>query len=433
MKWIEIMPSGPAYGSLRVQGSKNSSLALIAAACLTEEPVVLKHIPDLYDIRTISGIAQDIGLHIERTQDGDLRMEARHIACAELDPVKTSAFRASYYFVGSLLAQHRKVSIGYPGGDDFLHRPMEQHFKVFQAMGAKVTFFEKHYIVEAEQLHGADIYFDVITSGATINAILAGVLAKGKTILRNAARDPEVVDTANLLNQMGAKIIGAGTDHIEIRGVNSLSGCTYTVIPDRLIAGTLLMTAGITGGKVTVEDIVPEHLGSCLSKLEEIGLQLDIAADRITAYGAHSYRATRVRTGMYPSFATDLQQPITGLLLKAKGRSLISDKVYPYRFSHVPQLVKMGADIHVRGNGVAVVEGGKPLHGAIVHAGDVRAGSLLIMAAMMAEGKTIITGVDHIERGMENAAETFASLGIAMAVKSGTGLFLEEKGMLSSQ
>jgi UDP-N-acetylglucosamine 1-carboxyvinyltransferase len=433
MRWIEIESSGPARGTVKIQGSKNSSLALIAACCLTEEPVILKQIPDLYDIRTISGIAEDIGLLIERGLNGDLHIQANRVVRAELDPVKTSAFRASYYFVGALLARFRRVSIGYPGGDDFVHRPMEQHIKLFQALGAKVTFFEKHYVVEADRLHGADIYFDVITSGATINALLAASLAEGKTILRNAAKDPEVVDTANLLNQMGARIIGAGTDHIEIRGVEALNGCTYTVIPDRLIAGTMLMVAGVTGGEITVEDIVPEHLGSCLSKLEEIGLALEVGIDRITAYGQPRYRATRVRTGMYPSFATDLQQPITGLLLKAEGRSLIADKVYPYRFSHVPQLVKMGADMHVRGNGVAVLEGGKPLHGAIVQATDVRAGALLIMAGMLAEGTTYITGVEHIERGFDQAVDVFASLGVRISKKEGSGLFLEEMGMISSQ
>jgi UDP-N-acetylglucosamine 1-carboxyvinyltransferase len=433
MRWIEIESSGPARGTVKIQGSKNSSLALISACCLTDEPVILKQIPDLYDVRTITGIAADIGLSIDRLPQGELRVQADRVTHAELDPAKTSAFRASYYFVGALLARFGRVSIGYPGGDDFVHRPMEQHIKLFQALGAKVTFFEKYYVVEAERLQGADIYFDVITSGATINALLAASLAEGKTILRNAAKDPEVVDTANLLNQMGAKIIGAGTDHIEIRGVKALSGCTYTVIPDRLIAGTMLMVAGITGGEVTVEDVVPEHLGSCLSKLEEIGLRLEVGTDRITAYGKSKYRATRVRTGMYPSFATDLQQPITGLLLKAEGRSLVADKVYPYRFSHVPQLIKMGADIRVRTNGVAVIEGGKPLRGAIVQATDVRAGALLIMAGMMAEGTTYITGVEHIERGFDQAIEVFSGLGVNIAKKEGSGLFLAEMGKISSQ
>lgn len=434
MRWLEIEPSAPVRGTVKVQGSKNSSLALIAAACLGGEPVVLRQIPDLYDIRTIIHIARDIGLVIDRSEQGDMRIDASSIHTARLDPVKTSAFRASYYFVGALLHKFRDVRIGYPGGDDFVHRPIDQHLKLFQAMGARVTLHPDHYVVEAPNgLHGTELYFDVVTSGATINGILAAACARGKTVLRNAAKDPEVVDTANLLNQMGARIVGAGTDVIEIRGVPSLGGCSYTVIPDRLIAGTLLMVAGAAGGSVTVEDVVPEHLGSCLAKLEEIGLALTVEGDRITAHGAPAYRAARVRTGMYPAFATDLQQPITGLLLKAGGRSLIADTVYPNRFSHVPQLTRMGADIRVRRGGVAVVQGGRPLHGATVHAADVRAGSVLILTALMAEGVTRITGLEHIERGIEDAVRTFSQLGVQMKLREERECFVQDLGMLSSQ
>jgi UDP-N-acetylglucosamine 1-carboxyvinyltransferase len=418
MKSIEIRQSGPLKGTIRIQGSKNSSLALLAAACLAEQPVTLLGIPDIFDIRVIGEILKDIGVDIQRNITNELRIDPMGIMTGELDHKKTSAYRASYYFIGALLAKQKKVSIGYPGGDDFVSRPIDQHIKLFKALGATVQFFDDYYVVEAGQLTGADIYFDVITSGATINAMLAAVLASGTTVLRNAALDPEVVDTANLLNMMGASIRGAGTNTIRIEGVSELRGCTYSVIPDRLIAGAFLMAAGATKGCITVEGIIPEHLHSCLLKLKEIGMQFETREQSITAYGDVPLRATRVRTAMYPGFATDLQQPLTSVLLHAAGKSIITDKVYPKRFNHVYQLTRMGASIEVRA-GSAFIQGQKPLHGTIVHASDVRAGVCLILAGLTAEGTTTITGVDHIERGYDNVIETFRSLGARMDLFDG--------------
>lgn len=415
MKWIQVEPAGPLEGSVRIQGSKNSSLALLAAACMASEPVTLTGIPDILDIRVIKDIVEEIGVKLERRPDGTVTVDARGIHNAALDKTKTSAYRASYYFVGALLARHRSVTIGYPGGDNFVSRPIDQHIKVLKSMGAAFDFHEDYYVVSAAKLSGASVFFDTITSGATINAILAAVLAEGRTELRNAARDPEVVDTANLLNRMGARITGAGTDSIRIEGVKELSGCTYSVIPDRLIAGAFLMSAGITGGKVTVEDVIPEHLNSCLVKLKETGLHLEIGDNSITACGGGRLRATRVRTGMYPQFATDLQQPLTAMLLAAQGRSIITDRVYPERFNHVPQLRRMGAQIDVR-SGSAFIQGGRPLKGSHVHASDVRAGTCLLLAGMIAEGTTNISGVEHIERGYEDAIGLFRSLGARISV-----------------
>lgn len=418
MRWIEVQQSGPLHGSVRIQGSKNSSLALLAAACMGEAPVTLKGIPDILDIRTIQSIASEIGAIITKSADGQITVDPTGIHTAKLNTEKTSAYRASYYFIGALLAKFGKVSIGYPGGDNFVSRPIDQHVKVLKALGARFTFHERHYEVEAERLVGATVYFDTITMGATINAMLAGVLAKGRTELRNAAKDPEVVDTANLLNRMGARISGAGTDTIRIEGVSSLSGCSYTVIPDRLIAGAFLMAAGITKGTITVEDVIPEHLESCLSKLREIGLPLEVKDQTITAYGGERLRATRVRTGMYPALATDLQQPLTALLLQASGRSIVTDKVYPERFNHVPQLRRMGAVIDVRG-GSAFIQGGMPLRGSLVHASDVRAGTCLVLAGLAAEGRTVITGIEHIERGYEDVIGLFRQLGAPIVLQEG--------------
>jgi UDP-N-acetylglucosamine 1-carboxyvinyltransferase len=420
MKWIQVEPAGPLEGSVRIQGSKNSSLALMAAACMASEPVTLMGIPDILDIRVIQEIVEEIGVKLERHTDGTITVDAGNLHSAALDKSKTSAYRASYYFIGALLARSRSVTIGYPGGDNFVSRPIDQHIKVLKAMGASFDFREDYYVVKAEKLTGASVFFDTITSGATINAILAAVLAEGRTELRNAARDPEVVDTANLLNRMGARITGAGTDSIRIEGVKELCGCTYTVIPDRLIAGAFLMSAGITGGSVTVEDIIPEHLSSCLVKLKETGLQLEVHDTRITAYGGEPLRATRVRTGMYPLFATDLQQPLTAMLLVAQGRSIISDRVYPERFNHVPQLRRMGAQIDVRG-GSAFITGGRPLKGSHVHASDVRAGTCLLLAGLIAEGNTYISGVEHIERGYEDAIGLFRSLGAKISITQELG------------
>ncbi|WP_328804010.1 UDP-N-acetylglucosamine 1-carboxyvinyltransferase [Paenibacillus glycinis] len=329
MKAIKVQRSSPLRGSVKISGSKNSSLALLAAACLSDEPVTLFGIPDIADLRVIYELGAEIGLRFERRPDGAIVIDPRRIDRTELEPVKSSSFRAAYYFVGGLLAKFGSVTVGYPGGDDFVSRPMDQHIKALKMMGATFSFYDRYYTVEAKELTGATIYFDMITSGGTINAMLAAVRAKGNTVLLNAARDPEVADTANLLNRMGAKITGAGTDQIRIEGVSSLTGCTHTVIPDRLIAGAFLMAAGATGGSVTVQDVIPEHLSSCVAKLREIGLEIETDGHSMTASYAGMLRATRVRTAMYPGFATDLQQPLTALLTQAGGRSLIGERIYP--------------------------------------------------------------------------------------------------------
>lgn len=409
MKWLEVRQSGPLIGNARVPCSKNSSLALIAAACLADSPVLLNNIPNITDVHTACRIGLDVGLDI-KLENSQLFIDPTGILNPYIDPFKSSAFRTAYYFIGSMLAKHKKLTLGYPGGDNIGPRPIDQHIKGLRALGARFEFFDNYYTVEAEQLIGNEVIFDVITSGATINLIMAATLAKGRTILRNAARDPEVVDLAIFLNKMGAKIFGAGTDTIRIEGVQQLGGCTHTPIPDRLIAGTFLIAAGVTKGKIRVNDITPEHLESCLVKLSEIGVNIEKSDNSITASGSEKIKATRIRTGMYPEFGSDLQQPFTSLLLKANGKSLISDRIFPHRFNHCEQLKRMGAKISVR-SGVARIEGGIPLNGAWVHASDIRAGTSLILAGLIAEGTTYITGVEHIDRGYEDIAGAFRALG----------------------
>ncbi|TMV51335.1 UDP-N-acetylglucosamine 1-carboxyvinyltransferase [Paenibacillus mesophilus] len=413
MNIIRLERSGPVSGSVKIQGSKNSSLALMAACCLSDSPVTLSGVPDIYDIRVICDIAESVGMKTARHLNGDITLDPQHIHTADIDKEKASSYRASYYFIGALLAKFGKVTIGFPGGDNFVSRPIDQHVKGLKAMGAEVAFYDEHYTVEAKKLTGAEIYFDTITSGATINCMLAAVLAEGRTVLRGAAKDPEVVDTAIMLNEFGAKISGAGTDTIRIDGVKSIGGGHHTVIPDRLIAGAFLMCAGITGGSVTVTDVIPDHLGSCIAKLSEIGLRIELHDQSITASSGGKLKATRVRTAMYPGFATDLQQPLTALLTQAHGKSIITEKIYPKRFQHVAQLRRMGADIELRGSS-AFIRGGVQLKGSWVHATDIRAGTCLLLAGLAAEGTTYITGVEHIERGYEDAISSFRSIGVRL-------------------
>ncbi|MEN2768426.1 UDP-N-acetylglucosamine 1-carboxyvinyltransferase [Ornithinibacillus xuwenensis] len=413
MEAIRVDFSQQINGTIQVPGSKNSALALLAAACLTDEAVTLTGIPNIADFRVICKMGEDIGLKINRDISGIVYVNPEDIHSTEFDPIKSSSFRTAYYFVGALIAKYGKVTVGYPGGDDFVSRPIDQHIKALEMLGASFSFYENYYTVEANELKGATIYFDKITSGGTINAMLAAVRAKGMTVLLNAARDPEVIDTAILLNKMGAKVTGAGTDTIRISGVERLNGCTHQVIPDRLIAGAFLIAAGVTGGKVTVTDVIPEHLKSCIAKMREVGIQIDISDSSVTASSNGPLKASRIRTGMYPAFPTDLQQPMTTLFTQAQGKSIVSEKVYPNRFNHVGQLRKMGADIKVR-SGVAFIKGATELKGAVVSASDIRAGISLILAGMVAKGQTYITGVEHIERGYEDVVAAFQSLGVTI-------------------
>lgn len=376
---------------------------------------MLEGIPQIDDIRVIAGICRDIGMGM-RQEGRQVVLDPRWIHSAVIDPGKASSYRASYYFAGALLAKFGRVTVGFPGGDDFVSRPIDQHLKAFRALGAQIHLSKEYFVVEAAELKGADIYFDMITCGATINTMLAAVRATGRTTLHNAAIDPEVVDTANMLNQLGARIYGAGTSRIRIEGVPYLGGGIHEVIPDRLIAGAFLMAAGIHGGQVTVMDAIPEHLGATVAKLEELGMHVECGESYITAYGTGSLRATRVRTGMYPGFATDLQQPMTALMLQAKGKSIVTDRIYPKRFAHVPQLRRLGAEIELKKES-AFVRGGLPLKGGWVHAADVRAGICLVLAGLAAEGTTCITGVEHIERGYEDVIGSFRSIGAQLTMR----------------
>lgn len=409
MRWLEVESAGPLHGKVKVPGSKNSTLGILAASCLCDEVVILKNVPDILDYKYVYDIGQDIGLELHKSSEC-ITIDPRGIFSSDISPEKSTHFRTAYYFAGALLNKFKRVTIGYPGGDNFGSRPIDQHFKGLRAMGAEITLYKNYYTVEVEKLRGADIYFDLITSGGTINLMLAGVKAYGKTVLRNAARDPEVVDTAIFLNKMGARIRGAGTSVITIEGVDYLKGCEHTVMPDRLIAGAFLMSSGVTGGSITIDDIIPEHLESCILKLEETGLDIEIGENIISSFGGKPIRGVNVKTGMYPGFGTDYQQPLTSMLSIAESESKILDMIYPERFNHCIQLNRMGADIILK-KGYCVIPGRRTLKGTWVHATDIRAGMCLIMAGMRAEGTTYITGVEHIERGYAGIIDAYASLG----------------------
>ena len=409
MKWLEINNGAPLNGTIRVQGSKNSSLALIVASCLAGDTVVIENVPDVSDIHTTTDLLRLTGAGASYANN-TLTVDPADICNSIIDPENSQSVRIAYYFIGALLAKFKSVAVGYPGGDKIGPRPIDQHIKGLRALGVDFRYYNDYYVAKADKLVGNDIFFDVITSGATINVMLAAALAKGKTVIHNAARDPEVVDVAVFLNKMGAYITGAGTDTIKIRGVERLGGCVHQCIPDRIMSGVFLMGAGITHGCVSLAGSEVNHLGACIDKLNEIGLSVERKGETLTAYYSGIQRATNITTGMYPMFATDYQQPATVLLLNSNGYSSVTELVYPHRFSHCHELNLMGADIHMKHN-TAYINGVRELHGADVAANDIRSGMALILAALCARGRSRIFGVDHIERGFENILGSFGSLG----------------------
>lgn len=419
MRYLEVHRA-QLNGVTTVQGAKNSALALLPASLLTDQSVIIENVPTISDVDVVASIFDDLGIFYRRDKQS-WTIQAREIPNHIISKEKATKYRASYYFMGALIARLRKLYIGLPGGDDFGSRPIDQHLKGLRALGVRITEESNGYKLECDRLVGTDIYFDCITSGGTMNVIMAAVLAEGETRLYNAARDPEVVDLCHLLNKMGAKIIGAGTDTIRIRGVDALHGCKHTVIPDRLIAGTYVIAAIATEGEVRVEGIIPEHLNALTSKLQEMNASFDIEDETIIVQGPQRLRAVRVRTGMYPQFATDLQQPLTALMLKAGGKSIVTETIYPNRFSHIPHLINMGAKVERRG-ATSFIQGGQPLYGADVCATDVRAGFSLLIAGFMAEGTTRIYGIEHMERGFDDLVGNFNRLGANLRIVTASNI-----------
>ena len=411
MKKIVIHGGRPLKGEVTINGAKNSVVALIPAVILADDIVTLDGVPDISDVDSLIDIMIAMGASVTRSEDS-LTIDPRGIQNVPMPYGKINSLRASYYFYGSLLGRYGEATVGLPGGCDLGPRPIDLHLKAFEAMGAKMTMDGNYMNLSTggQQLKGASIYMDTVSVGATINTMLAAVKAKGRTIIENAAREPEIIDVATLLNNMGAHIRGAGTDIITIEGVPHLHGTRHQVIPDRIEAGTYISLAAAIGQGIQINNVLYEHLESFIAKLEEMGVRMTVSEDSIFVEEQQNLRAINIKTSPYPGFATDLQQPITPLLLTANGHGKITDTIYEKRVNHVAELAKMAGKISTSSDQI-VYEGPNQLQGAQVKATDLRAGAALVIAGLMAQGKTEITNIEFILRGYSNIIEKLTSLG----------------------
>ena len=411
MKKIVIHGGRPLKGEVTINGAKNSVVALIPAVILADDIVTLDGVPDISDVDSLIDIMIAMGASVTRSEDS-LTIDPRGIQNVPMPYGKINSLRASYYFYGSLLGRYGEATVGLPGGCDLGPRPIDLHLKAFEAMGAKMTMDGNYMNLSTggQQLKGASIYMDTVSVGATINTMLAAVKAKGRTIIENAAREPEIIDVATLLNNMGAHIRGAGTDIITIEGAPHLHGTRHQVIPDRIEAGTYIALAAAIGQGIQINNVLYEHLETFIAKLEEMGVRMTVSEDSIFVEEQQNLRAINIKTSPYPGFATDLQQPITPLLLTANGHGKITDTIYEKRVNHVAELAKMAGKISTSSDQI-VYEGPNQLQGAQVKATDLRAGAALVIAGLMAQGKTEITNIEFILRGYSNIIEKLTSLG----------------------
>ncbi|OFQ05365.1 UDP-N-acetylglucosamine 1-carboxyvinyltransferase [Streptococcus sp. HMSC062D07] len=411
MKKIVINGRRPLKGEITISGAKNSVVALIPAIILSDDVVILDCVPDISDVASLVDIMEIMGASVKRYDDV-LEIDPRGVQNKPMPYGKINSLRASYYFYGSLLGRFGEATVGLPGGCDLGPRPIDLHLKAFEAMGAKTTYEgdNMNLSTNGSKLQGASIYMDTVSVGATINTMLAAVKAQGRTVIENAAREPEIIDVATLLNNMGAHIRGAGTDMITIDGVESLHGTRHQVIPDRIEVGTYISLAAAVGQGILINNVLYEHLEGFIAKLEEMGVHMTVSEDSIFVEEQKNLKAVNIKTAPYPGFATDLQQPITPLLLKAEGRGTLIDTIYEKRVNHVFELAKMNADISTTNDHI-LYKGGNPLQGAKVKATDLRAGAALVIAGLMAEGKTEITNVEFILRGYSNIIEKLRKLG----------------------
>ena len=411
MKKIVINGGRPLKGEVTISGAKNSVVALIPATILADDIVTLDGVPDISDVASLIEIITIMGAKIERKEDS-LIIDPRGVKDMPMPFGKINSLRASYYFYGSLLGRYGQATVGLPGGCDLGPRPIDLHLKAFEAMGAAMTMdgSSMKLATDGKPLQGANIYMDTVSVGATINTILAAVKAKGRTVIENAAREPEIIDVVTLLNNMGAHIRGAGTDIIIIDGVPHLHGTRHQVIPDRIEAGTYIALAAAIGEGIQINNVLYEHLESYIAKLEEMGVRMTISEDSIFVEKQTGLKAIQIKTSPYPGFATDLQQPITPLLLTAAGRGRIVDTIYEKRVNHVPELAKMGATILTLNDHI-IYEGPNQLTGSSVKATDLRAGAALVIAGLMASGTTEITNVEYILRGYSDIIHKLTQLG----------------------
>lgn len=396
-------------GKVRIGGAKNSAVALVPAAILADSHVTIEGLPEISDVYTLGELVEEIGGKV--SWDGrNVNIDPSQMISMPLPNGKVKKLRASYYFMGAMLGKFKKAAIGLPGGCHLGPRPIDQHIKGFEALGAEVTNEHGAIYIRAKELRGARIYLDVVSVGATINIMLAAVKAKGRTIIENAAKEPEIIDVATLLTNMGAKIKGVGTDVIRIEGVSSLHGCKHTIIPDRIEAGTYAILAAAQGKEVLIDNVIPQHLESLLAKLREMGVSIEESDEQLLIVNKTPLKSVDIKTLVYPGFPTDLQQPFTTLLTKASGTGVVTDTIYSARLKHIDELRRMSADIKVEG-GSAIISGPVRLEGARVKASDLRAGASLIIAGTIAHGLTEVTGLEHVDRGYEHVTEKLIQLG----------------------
>ncbi|KHF38370.1 UDP-N-acetylglucosamine 1-carboxyvinyltransferase [Halalkalibacter okhensis] len=399
----------PLEGTVQISGAKNSAVALIPAAILADSKVIIDNLPEISDVQLLGELLEEIGGKVELTEN-EMVINPESMIAMPLPNGRVKKLRASYYLMGAMLGKFKKAVIGLPGGCNLGPRPIDQHIKGFEALGAKVTNEQGAIYLRADELKGARIYLDVVSVGATINIMLAAVKAKGQTIIENAAKEPEIIDVATLLTSMGAKIKGAGTNVIRIDGVESLNGCRHSIIPDRIEAGTYMILAAAMGQKVIIDNIIPYHVESLIAKLREMGVGIEVSDDKLLIHNSGNKTGVDIKTLVYPGFPTDLQQPFTSLLTQAEGTSIVTDTIYNARFKHIDELRRMGANVKVEGRS-AIINGKTKLQGAKVRASDLRAGAALVVAGLLAEGVTEISGLEHIDRGYANLEEKLIGLG----------------------
>lgn len=398
-------------GEVSVSGAKNAAVAILPATILSDGDCIIENLPDILDVSILKNILTDLGAKIKVINDSSIQIDTSNINSFYATNKQIGKLRASYYLMGALLGRFKKAVVTFPGGCDFGVRPIDQHIKGFEALGAEVEVEHGKVIISAKKLVGAPVYLDVVSVGATINIMLAATKAEGITTIENAAKEPHIVDLANFLNAMGADIKGAGTDVIKIRGTSQLKGGhTYTIIPDQIEAGTFMIAAAATNGDVLVKNIIPKHMESLTAKLQEMNVKVDVYDDSIRVYSKDKIQKVNIKTLPYPGFPTDLHPPITSLLCKAEGTSTITEGVWDNRFQYVDELKRMGAKIKVEGR-MAVIEGPVRLTGAPVRAMDLRAGAAMVVAGLMARGETVISNIDYIDRGYEKLAEKLKALG----------------------
>ena len=410
MEQYVIKGGKPLSGEVEIGGAKNAALAIIAAAIMTDETVIIDNLPNVRDVNVMLGAMEDIGVHIERINEHRVKVNATTIGRLSVDYEYIKKIRASYYLLGALLGKYKKAEVALPGGCDIGSRPIDLHVKGFKSLGAEVDLSYGLISVNAKRLIGKHIYMDKVSVGATINIMMAATLAEGKTIIENAAKEPHVVDVANFLNSMGANIKGAGTDVIRIKGVERLHGTEYSIIPDQIEAGTYMFAAAATGGDVTIKSIIPKHLESISAKLIEVGCDITEFDDSIRLVCNGRLSHTQVRTLPYPGFPTDMQPQMVVAIGMSEGTSIVTESIFENRFKYVDELTKMGANIKVEGN-TAIINGVEGYSGARVAAPDLRAGAALVIAGLAAEGITVVDDITYVERGYENMELKLQNLG----------------------